>query len=35
MKLFRNTVKDETYELLQKLMQIPELSEFVLVGGTN
>jgi Nucleotidyl transferase AbiEii toxin, Type IV TA system len=33
--LFLNTVKSETYELLQKLMQIPELSEFVLVGGTN
>jgi Nucleotidyl transferase AbiEii toxin, Type IV TA system len=33
--LFFNTVKSETYELLQKLMQIPELSEFVLVGGTN
>jgi hypothetical protein len=33
--LFLNTVKSETYELLHKLMQIPELSEFVLVGGTN
>lgn len=33
--LFLNTVKSETYELLKKLMQIPELSEFVLVGGTN
>jgi hypothetical protein len=33
--LFLNTVKKETYELLQKLMQLPELSEFVLVGGTN
>ena len=33
--LFLNTVKYETYELLKKLMQIPELSEFVLVGGTN
>ena len=33
--LFLDTVKSETYELLKKLMQIPELSEFVLVGGTN
>jgi Nucleotidyl transferase AbiEii toxin, Type IV TA system len=33
--LFLNTVKSKTYELLKKLMQIPELSEFVLVGGTN
>jgi predicted nucleotidyltransferase component of viral defense system len=33
--LFLNTAKTETYELLQELMQIPELSEFVLVGGTN
>ena len=33
--IFLNTVKSETYELLKKLMQIPELSEFVLVGGTN
>ena len=33
--LFLNTVKSETYELLKKLMRIPELSEFVLVGGTN
>ena len=33
--LFLNTVKSETYELLKKLMQIPELLEFVLVGGTN
>jgi Nucleotidyl transferase AbiEii toxin, Type IV TA system len=35
MTLFKNTVEDKTYQLLQKLMQIPELSEFVLVGGTN
>jgi Nucleotidyl transferase AbiEii toxin, Type IV TA system len=35
MTLFRNTVEDKTYQLLQELMQIPELSEFVLVGGTN
>jgi hypothetical protein len=33
--LFLNTVHSETYTLLKKLMQIPELSEFVLVGGTN
>jgi predicted nucleotidyltransferase component of viral defense system len=33
--LFLNTVKSDTYELLKKLMQIPELSDFVLVGGTN
>ena len=35
MTLFKNTVEDKTYQLLQKLMQIPELSEFVLVGVTN
>lgn len=33
--LFLNTVKSDTYELLKKLMQIPELCDFVLVGGTN
>jgi hypothetical protein len=33
--LFLNTVKSNTYKLLKKLMQIPELSDFVLVGGTN
>jgi hypothetical protein len=33
--LHKITVKQSTYELLKKLMQIPELSEFVLVGGTN
>ncbi len=33
--LYKNTVQQSTYELLKKLMQIPELSEFVLVGGTN
>ncbi len=33
--LYKNTVRPETYELLKKLMQIPELSAFVLVGGTN
>jgi hypothetical protein len=33
--LYTITVKQSTYELLKKLMQIPELSEFVLVGGTN
>jgi predicted nucleotidyltransferase component of viral defense system len=35
MNLFINTVKPKTYHLLKKLMQIPELAEFVLVGGTN
>jgi Nucleotidyl transferase AbiEii toxin, Type IV TA system len=35
MSLFTNTVKPKTYQLLKKLMQITELSEFVLVGGTN
>jgi Nucleotidyl transferase AbiEii toxin, Type IV TA system len=33
--LYINTVKSETYWLLKKLMLIPELAEFVLVGGTN
>jgi hypothetical protein len=33
--LYINTVKSETYGLLKKLMLIPELAEFVLVGGTN
>jgi hypothetical protein len=33
--LFLNTVQSDTYELLKKLMQIPELCDFVLVGGTN
>lgn len=35
MALFKNTVEDKTYQLLKKLMQIPELSGFALVGGTN
>jgi predicted nucleotidyltransferase component of viral defense system len=35
MTLFKNTVEDKTYQLLQQLMQIPELENFVLVGGTN
>jgi Nucleotidyl transferase AbiEii toxin, Type IV TA system len=33
--LFTNTVEPKTYQLLKKLMKIPELSAFVLVGGTN
>lgn len=33
--LFTNTVKPETLHLLVGLMQIPELSDFFLVGGTN
>jgi Nucleotidyl transferase AbiEii toxin, Type IV TA system len=35
MMLHLETVKQSTYELLIKLMQVPELSNFVLVGGTN
>ena len=30
-----NTVEASTLALLQKLMQIPELADFALVGGTN
>ena len=33
--LYLDTVKSETYQLLEKLMQVPELADFVLVGGTN
>lgn len=33
--LHLETVKQSTYELLKKLMKVPELSAFVLVGGTN
>ena len=33
--LFLNTVKPETYQLLKQLMEIPELSDFAIVGGTN
>jgi len=33
--LFTNTVQPDTLILLDKLMQVPELSEFLLVGGTN
>ena len=33
--LYTNTVQPGTLALLYKLMQIPELSEFLLVGGTN
>jgi hypothetical protein len=34
-KLHLNTVESETFKLLQGLMEIPELSEFAIVGGTN
>lgn len=33
--LFINTVKPETLGLLETLMQLPELADFLLVGGTN
>ena len=33
--LFTQTVTPATLELLKKLMSIPELEKFVLVGGTN
>ena len=33
--LFTNTVQPGTLQLLDTLMQVPELSEFLLVGGTN
>lgn len=33
--LFTNTVQPGTLSLLNKLMQVPELSDFLLVGGTN
>lgn len=33
--LYLNTVEPTTFELLKELMQISELSEFALVGGTN
>lgn len=33
--LFASTVRPDTLVLLDKLMQVPELSEFLLVGGTN
>lgn len=33
--LYTNTVKPATYALLKKLMQIEELSDFAIVGGTN
>ena len=33
--LFTNTVQPSTLSLLKKLMQVPELSNFLLVGGTN
>lgn len=33
--LFASTVQPDTLLLLNKLMQVPELSEFLLVGGTN
>ena len=33
--MFTNTVQPDTLSLLNELMAIPELSEFVLVGGTN
>lgn len=33
--LFLNTVKPETYQLLKQLMEIPELNDFAIVGGTN
>ena len=33
--LFTNTVQPATFLLLNKLMKIPELSAFLLVGGTN
>ena len=29
------TVTRETLELLENLMQLPEIEQFVLVGGTN
>lgn len=35
MDLFKNTVQPETWDLLKGLMEIPELAEFALVGGTN
>lgn len=33
--LFKNTVSDNTYELLTKLMLLESLKSFALVGGTN
>ncbi len=33
--LYLNTVTPRTYELLKTLMQIDELGDFALVGGTN
>lgn len=33
--LFTSTVQPDTLVLLDKLMQVPELSDFLLVGGTN
>lgn len=33
--LFTSTIQPDTLVLLDKLMQVPELSEFLLVGGTN
>ena len=33
--LYTNTVKPETLDLLQRLMKLPELADFALVGGTN
>lgn len=33
--LYTNTVQPATYALLKKLMQIEELSDFAIVGGTN
>lgn len=33
--LFASAVQPDTLVLLDKLMQVPELSEFLLVGGTN
>ena len=33
--LYKNTVTDETYSLLKRMMALPALKEFALVGGTN
>ncbi|GAB2795753.1 nucleotidyl transferase AbiEii/AbiGii toxin family protein [Rhabdobacter roseus] len=33
--LYTHTVKPETVDLLRRLMQLPELAAFALVGGTN
>lgn len=35
MNIFRNTVSDTLWSILQRLMSIPELSAFRLVGGTS